>query len=171
MKTENISFGVLIAYILPGFIFLWGLSFSQPGIASWLAKSAEEDTPTVGGFLYSALASLSLGLIISAVRWLIVDHFHHLTGVKRPNMNFGSLKEKDRLAAFEAAVKAHYHHYQYYANTFVAIIGAFGAHVYFEQEKPSILFWIIIIAILVSVFFGSRDALRKYYDRAEKILA
>ena len=87
------NFGVIIAFWLPGFILLWGLSFSSAEIAGWLKNS---NNPSVGGFLYATLASLALGLLISAVRWLIVDHFLiYITGVPRLDFDFSKLRDKE----------------------------------------------------------------------------
>lgn len=59
------NFGLLIAYILPGFIVLWGLSHFSTTIAGWLGATA--DGPTVGGFLYVTLASVGAGLAVGSV--------------------------------------------------------------------------------------------------------
>ncbi len=165
------NFGVIIAFLLPGFLFLWGLSYSFEEVAAWLLKSGSNQAPTVGGFLYATLASLALGLLISAVRWLIIDHLHQWTGVRHPNMNFANLKDKDRFAAFLGAVENHYRYYQYYANTLIALIGAFVIYLFLGKQKPSVTMWLITIGIVVALFFGSRDALKKYFDRASAILA
>jgi hypothetical protein len=164
------NFGVVIAFLLPGFLFLWGLSYSCDEVASWLAKSGGKDSPTIAGFLYSTLASLAVGLLISAVRWVLIDHIHKYTGVRDPGMKFANLKDKDRLAGFTGAVENHYRYYQYYANTFVALVGAFAIYVVAGKE-PSAAIWATAIGIAVALFFGSRDALKKYYSRASKILS
>lgn len=134
----NKNFGVIIAFLLPGFLFLWGLSFSFDEVAKWLVVSAKDKAPTVGGFLYATLASLAIGLLISAVRWLIIDRIHSLTGVSEPDITFTNLKDKDRYAAFLGAVDNHYRYYQYYANTLVAILAAFITYLTVGKEKPSI---------------------------------
>src|SRR5438093_13534169 len=92
--TEK-NFGVVIAFWLPGFLLLWGLSYSWPEIATWLAKSSTNDAPTVGGFLYATLASLAGGLLINAVRWAIVQAIllYGPTGLSRPNINYGKLQK------------------------------------------------------------------------------
>jgi hypothetical protein len=55
------TFGVIIAFWLPGFLLLWGLSYSSRDIAFWLNKSGGADAPTAGNFLYVTLASLLSG--------------------------------------------------------------------------------------------------------------
>src|SRR5438093_134632 len=49
VTSEN--FGLLIAYLLPGFVALWGVSPAVPGAGAWLA-APPVGAPTVGGFLY-----------------------------------------------------------------------------------------------------------------------
>lgn len=171
MKNINSkNFGIIIAFLLPGFIFLWGLSYSFDAVAIWFAKSGEGNSQSVGSFLYVTLASLALGLLISAVRWLLIDHLHGWTCVSDPGINFANLKEKDRYAAFLGAVENHYRYYQYYSNTLVAVIGAFIFHVIFASGKPSATVYVAVFVVVVALFLGSRDALKKYYARAYAIL-
>jgi hypothetical protein len=167
--SEN-NFGVIIAFLLPGFLLLWGLSISFESIARLLASSTDKDAPSVGGFLYATLASLSLGLLLSAARWLIVDHLLVLFGVIDPGLNYENLKDKDRYAAFLGVVENHYSYYQYYSNTLVAIIIAFAAHVVFGKQPATISVWIVVIAVSVALFLGARDSLKKYYTRAQLVL-
>ena len=66
------NFGLLIAYVLPGFVALWGGSYHVEAVRPWL-NATPSDAPTVGGFLYTTLASTTLGLTISGMRWAVVD--------------------------------------------------------------------------------------------------
>jgi len=162
------NFGVIIAFLLPGFIFLWGLSYSSRTVASWIAKSSTSDTPTVGGFLYSTIASLALGLLISAVRWLFIDSsLRWFTAL--PDLDFGKLKEKDNFYAFQGVVENHYRYYQYYSNTLIAVILSFGTYVSYGPERPSLTLWIGVPVIVIVLYFASRDALSKYHKRAAEI--
>jgi hypothetical protein len=47
-----------------------------------------ENPPTIAGFLYVTLASTAGGVVVSAIRWAIIDTIHHWTGVAAPNWNF-----------------------------------------------------------------------------------
>ena len=50
MKEVSLSnFGLLIAFVLPGFMVLWGASYFSETINHWLSGS--DATPTVGGFM------------------------------------------------------------------------------------------------------------------------
>jgi hypothetical protein len=164
------NFGVIIAFLIPGFMLLWGLSFSSKEVATWISSSGAGSAPTIGGFLYSTLASLALGLLVSAIRWLLVDHFlYWITRVRRPTIDFSKLKQKDAFLAFEGVVENHYRYYQYYSNTLVAVVASFLAYLASASEWPSE--WVIIglIALCVALLLASRDCLTKYHKRAAEV--
>ena len=166
------NFGAIIAFLLPGFFVLWGLAYSFPEIWTWLVKSSGGGAPSIGGFLYATLASLALGLIISAVRWMIMDTFlHRVTRVDRPELDFGKLTDKDVFAAFQAVVENHYRYYQYYSNTFVSVSVASIAYLIFGKDSRSCIVWVTIIFVCFALLLASRDCLAKYYSRAEQIIA
>ena len=90
--TER-NFGLIVAYMLPGFVALWGMGHLSPTVDAWISTS-EAGGPSVGGFLYVTLGSLALGMTTSAIRWMVIDTIHHLTGVRRPACDFGNLEER-----------------------------------------------------------------------------
>ena len=163
------NFGLLIAYVLPGFVTLWGISHFSPTVESWIATS-QHGAPTVGGFLYVTLASLVAGLTVSAIRWILIDNLHHATGVKPPAWEFANLD--DRLQGFLALVENHYRYYQFYANSAIAGGIAYATYsssnyVNFCQPDWRISGFVLLEIVLLA---GSRDSLRKYYLRVERLL-
>ena len=175
-EVTDKNFGVLIAFLLPGFMLIWSLSFSWPEIGLWL-KSSDSDSPTVGNFLYATLASLAIGLLISAIRWFFVDHLlsfcggrvNALSGLRRPYLNLSSLSNKDVLAAYNGAVENHYRYYQYYSNSLVAGIIGFGSYAF---VRSALLSRLSILAGFVSLILlcASGDSLSRYYRAASQIL-
>jgi hypothetical protein len=163
------NFGIVIAFLLPGFILLWAVSLSSDSVAVFLRTYSSNNGATVGGFLYATLASLSLGLLISAIRWAAVDTVlnWHLKGP--PNLNFESLKDEHTHAGFISIIENHYRYYQYYSNTLIALI--VGAAVGLSKHGWSYdLRWAGLLVVAIALLLGARDALRKFYDRAEQIL-
>ncbi len=159
------NFGLLVAYLLPGFVSLLAVAAYSETVQGWLATGASS-SPTVGGFLYLTLASLTAGLLVSTIRWALVDPLHHATGVRPSDWNFGSLK--DRLPAFEMLVESHYRYYQFYANMLVAVILAYGA--WRETCCTSWRGWdAAFLVIAAMLFLGLRDTLRKYYRRVGQL--
>jgi hypothetical protein len=163
--TEK-NFGVIIAFLLPGSLLLWGLSYSSAEIAGWLAKSSAANAPTIGGFLYATVASLALGLLVSAFRYLIIDNFlRYVTCLRYPDFDFTKLKDEDAYRVFQGALENHYRYYQYYSNTLVALIMAFSLYVMSAREWPRPVVWIVVIATALVLLLASRDSLKKYYER------
>jgi hypothetical protein len=170
-EVSGKNFGFLIAYILPGFISLWGISYFSPTVRAWLVSSSSATSAaTVGGFLYITLASVGAGLTVSTVRWAFIDRLHALTGIRRPRWNDAMLQ--DRLAAFEALVENHYRYYQFYSNMLVALLLVVAARLLHssrsinELNPPDC----VILAVAVLYWAGSRDTLRRYFARTVELL-
>lgn len=170
MKELSENFGVLIAFLLPGFLFVWGLSFSYEEIATWLVNSNADGSPTVGGFLYATLASLSLGLLVSAVRWAIIDHLMSYCGVDENNIHYANLGDEHKYTAFVGAIENHYRYYQYYANTLTALVIVYVTYCLVSTGEFISWLTLIVSAVAVILFLGARDALMKFYDKARSIL-
>jgi hypothetical protein len=168
-EVSDKNFGLVIAYVLPGFVGLWGASWWSDTVAAWL-NADRFGAASVGAFLYAILGSLGAGLTVSAVRWVVIDTLHHRTGIHPPNWDFSRLQ--DKLQAFDALVENHYRYYQFYANTFVAVVFACGCWAIADAENPPWPTWrALAISLLEIVLYAtSRDTLRKYYSRAERLL-
>ena len=77
-----------------------------------------------------------------------------------------------RIGAYELLVELHYKHYQYAANMCVSLLFAYVV------SRPSFSGWLTdfgltdlgFLTVCVVLFFGSRDALRKYYARVGALL-
>jgi hypothetical protein len=166
------NFGPLIAFCLPGFILLLGLSRSFPEVKEWLELSASKDGASIGGFLYATLASLSLGLLLSAIRWATVDWFFHLVcRIGRsplPQIAFAELDNKDKLAAFLGVIDAHYRYFQYYSNSLVAVELA-GISYLWKVGRPSNLQLILAVALVCILALASLDCYRKFYIRGAAV--
>jgi hypothetical protein len=163
------NFGLLIAYLLPGFVALWGAAYHVEAVRSWL-RSTPPDAPTVGGFLYATLASTALGLVISAVRWAVIDRILARLGVRQPQWDFDQFSE--RLAAYEVLVAHHYRYYQFYANLLVALLGTYLSRLLVLKTWQGREAWIALGFLLVEavLFAGAWDTLRKYYLRTGALL-
>ncbi len=165
--TSN-NFGVLIAYLVPGATALWGLSSFSPALRSWFA-STPNDAPTISGFLYLTVASLAVGMTVTAVRWAGVDLVHAATGLTAPDLDFSRLPGK--VDAYRLLIEIHYVHYQFYANMCVAT--AITWICYRITVRPTChVSWIDTGFVLVETIFflTSKDTLRKYQHRTQQLL-
>ncbi len=167
-SVTNDNFGPLIAYLVPGATVLVGVSPFSPTLQEWLA-TAPAASPTVGGFLYVTVASLAVGMTLSALRWCLVDTIHGLTGLPPPALDFAGLGEN--VEAYALLIEIHYRHYQFYANMLLAAAVAYAC--YRVRLGGHAVGWVDLGAlVLEAVFFvTSRDTLRKYYTRSRQLLS
>lgn len=164
-ELSGVNFGLAIAYLLPGFILLVGVSTFSPEVHEWLHGGGSG--PTIGGFFYVTLASLGAGLLASTVRWLLVDAIHHRTGIPRFDWNYAVLHE--RLEAFELLVESHYRYYQFYGNSLVAVAFTFTAF-HAAHGWPSWRWLVAFAAVETLLWLGSRSTLANYARRGAMLL-
>lgn len=167
--VTNANFGLLIAYLLPGFVTLWGISSYSATVRSWL-NGPSEGSPTVGGFLYVTLAAVAAGLFVSTIRWVVVDTLHHRTGISEAQWDFTALNKS--LPAFELVIANHYRYYQFAANMLVATGFAFisSAWAHPPHGGRAVVYVGLFVFVESVLWIGSRDSLQKYYARAEAVM-
>ena len=168
-ELSNRNFGLLIAYIVPGFTLLCGVAFPFPPVRDWLL-GAGTDGPSLGGVLYVLIASVAAGMTASAIRWAAIDTLHHCTGLSNPRWDDSQLHE--RTDAYIWIVENHYRYYQFYGNTAVSLILAWVLWRVSPLGPLSGIGWIdITVGIIVLVFLaGSRNALSRYFQRTHALL-
>ena len=126
METvTNANFGPLIAYLVPGATVLAGFSPFSPVLRSWFG-AAPADSPTIGGFLYLTVASIAVGMTVSAIRWAVVDTVHSDTGLPLPRMDFSRLGKN--VEAYGLLIEIHYRHYLFYSNNFLSVAIAYACY-------------------------------------------
>ncbi len=166
--TSLNNFGLVIAYVIPGFAILWGLRPVVPDI-DLLLGSPVTDAPTVGGFLYTTLAAIGCGMVVSTVRWMVIDTIHHTTGLRPPKWDFARLRES--AAAFDLVVEHYYRYCQFHSNLCLSLLAVFTVRQWlggFSTAPAAVDFGLLGLAVIL--FIGSRDSLRRYYTRGGALL-
>jgi hypothetical protein len=168
LTTSN--FGLLIAYLLPGFTALWGISYLAEPVRVWLG-TAPSTAPTIGGFLYITIASVGAGMVVSTLRWLVIDTWHYWAGIRPGNWDFTQLQ--CNVTAFDVLGENHYRYYQFYGNTAIALPFWYTARWISTRFWPPPFGWGLLAVLVVELLLlaGSRDTLRKYYGRVSILLA
>lgn len=169
-SSTSRGFGLLIAYVLPGFTLLLGLAALSDPLHLWL-MGPESSTLAVGGVLYITAASIVAGMILNALRWALLDTLHHATGLAKPRWNDALLA--DRLPAFERLVEDHFRHHQFYGNTALAALLGFVAWRISPSGALAPALWpeLALLVLELTLVAASRDALRRYYRRTGVLLA
>lgn len=161
-EISDTTFGIFIAYLLPGLTALYGIPFGMNGQAWWaLATGSDLNLPQLALLVITALV---VGLTVSTVRWLVIDTVHHRTGVRPAVWDFARLGEN--VTAFEFLIQIHYRYYKFYANMVVALAWAYATGGYAHGWRG-----LVYLALVVLFFLGSRDSLHRYYDRVGRLLA
>lgn len=155
------NFGLLIAYVLPGFTALQGLPVL--GVSGGWGLAASGPGASLSQFLSGTVEATAVGLTVSTVRWLVVDTVHHWTGVRPPRWDFGELE--GAVEAFQLLVQFHYRYYKFYANMVIALAWDYAAGGYALGWR-SLVYW----GLAGLFFLASRDALRRYYVRTGELL-
>jgi hypothetical protein len=167
-QTSNWQFGLIVAYVLPGFIALAGMAPVLPPVAIWLRPVAQGDLG-LGPPVYTVLAATAIGMFLSCVRWLSIDQVHYWTGVRRPDWDDRHLATA--LSGFDYLVQNHFRYYEFCGNSLVAVLWAYGLNRYMRTlpflGAGTDLGIVIVSAVL---FAASRDALAKYYIRTGRVL-
>jgi hypothetical protein len=128
---------------------------------------APTSEPTVGAFLYVAIGSLGAGMVVAAFRWAFVDTLMHVSGLRRPQLDFAQLQAN--LEAFQLAVEHNYRYYQFYAGTVLAALFYAAAEQWNGTRWP--LCKVAAGAAFAAVLLlAARDSLKRYYERTQQIL-
>lgn len=160
------NFGLLIAFVLPGLVFLWGTLYLEDSPRlTWPSKESGLDQ--IGAIVLLLLGATATGIILSAVRWLILDHLHHVTGIRAPALDFRNLERKQ--SSFMLVVENNYRFYLFYGNTFVGMM-LLGLTALSQNVALTRLDGVRWLALSVVLFCASRDSLSRYYTRARLIM-
>jgi hypothetical protein len=167
-ETSSRQFGLIVAYLLPGFIGLVGFVPLFPVIGQWLVPVSGSGLG-IGPPVYAIMAATAVGLVVSCFRWLLLDQLHHRTGVQPPAWNDARLDSV--LRGFDYLVQNHFRYYEFCGNTLIALLWSYGVIRFIGTFAflgiGSDLGMVILCVVL---FTASRDALKKYYKRTGQLL-
>ena len=133
MPVPALDFGLFIAYVVPGVIALYGLSFVSPQLRElWQGEGSK---PTVGSAVIVTLIALVLGRIVSITRVAIVDptfgvplpfvscqHAPHRGAVGPVEPDYLQLTDNGRREAFRLAIANEQRPFQFGGNTAIAVL-------------------------------------------------
>lgn len=166
--TSSRQFGLIIAYLLPGFLALAGIAPLFPTVADWL-RPANQGNFGIGPTVYALLMAAAAGMVISCVRWLLLDHIHNWTGVRRLPRNDSRLA--DVLGGYDFLIQIHYKYHEFAGNMLVALLFAYGLNRSLHTLPALGIGTDLGVAFLSLVLFvASRDALAKFYHKAGQLL-
>jgi hypothetical protein len=167
------SFGLIIAYLLPGLVGLYGLSFWFPRIGAAFATFLTAES-NVGLFFLIILASLAVGMITHGIRWILFEVW--CSGLEQrlePSL-FANLSGERKLAAFRTAVDEIYRYHQWWGGMAVVaplvFIGWMNSPDAQVGEMQGMILWIAFLALEALVIFAAWRVWCFYVARLRSIL-
>ena len=166
-ETPVANFGLLIAYVLPGFIALCGFGLFSPTVMTWL-HGVPDRCPTVAGFLYVTLASIGIGMTVNALRWFTLDSLHHRTGIHYPAWDFSRLQSN--LGGYDKLVDFYFRYHEFFGNSLIAGSFTYLTWRFFHPGWRLLAADLAYVAVAALFWLASRDTLKKYYRRVEQLM-
>jgi hypothetical protein len=176
-------FGLTIAFLVPGMVGLYSLKY-------WLMSTNRvfETVLTAksnaGLFLMVILGALVLGLVVSAIRWLIYEvgiqwwakHWRRLdrwVGSPPGDDQMKGRYDADRLAAYRAAVDETYRYHQLYGGLTITFPALFVGwlHTHPQGEAGARLLWIGFVGLEALLVAGALNARMRYHRHTKSIFS
>ena len=171
--VTSTSFGLLIAFFLPGLACSCSLAPWSPPVAGILQTflKAESD---VGLFFMVCAVSLILGLQLTVLRWVVYEKFLCKSNMLKPE-KFDKLGTNEaKLQAFNGAVDAHYRYHQFWGSmSFVIPLFAWGylKSIWSPSSAGPVLVLGIMILLEIVTVSAAMAAYGAYVARAKVILS
>lgn len=172
--VTSTSFGLLIAFLLPGFVGVYSVTFWSATVKHVFERFLTAES-NVGLLLMLVLAALAAGLQVTAVRWLLYESWRSRRTRLGPN-DFAALgSSEDRLAAFRAAADEHYRYHQFWGGMSIVIPFLYWGLRSTNCADLAIAcnanaFWVFLVIEAVTIK-AAIEAYRNYVSRARQIMS
>jgi hypothetical protein len=120
VQIAPVSFGLIIAYILPGAVTAYALRHFSPRVDS-LWHAVESGTKVVGPLVVLATAALIAGLVVSSFRTIVLEPIFYRTGIQRAEIKYDKIASADNRELFKEMIENVYRFHQFYGNLAIAI--------------------------------------------------
>jgi hypothetical protein len=168
--VTSTSFGLVIAFLLPGLIALYGLSYFSPDLQALFATFLKAES-NVGLFLLITLSALALGLQVSVLRYYLIERWICRKWKLSPEQ-FASLGSSGKLSAFRASVDEHLRYHQFWGGMAVVMPLLFVQWLWRPPHFTGRWWLLLISAVLMEAVtvLAARQSFVSYVQRAEAIL-
>lgn len=172
-NPPTLDFGQFIAYILPGFVVFYSLTYISDR-AEKIIDAALTKESAAGAGLVILLSSLAFGVVISGVRGILLDNLQELLGAKKKAaLDYGKLRNPHTMAAFREAIGNTYRYAQSYGNMVIALILSLVFKFWVQGARigDETAFFVLVLLTVILLFLCHRSMLHATYKALEKILA
>ena len=166
------TFGLVIAYLLPGFFGLITISFWSATVREQFEAFSKAQS-NVGLFFVVVLVALLLGVELTAVRWVLFELWFCRKDRLRPE-EFAGFKDEKKASGFRVAIDEHYRYHQFWGGL-TPILPAFFVGLTSTQRVPvrsslGFFTWALCVILEVITIAAGINAYIRYVMRARAIL-
>jgi hypothetical protein len=164
------SFGLIIAYLLPGLAGLYSFSFSFEPIRLLFEKFGTEKSD-VGLFFLVILAAVTIGLQVSIFRWLLFEKGFWVK-LKLETKQLANLANKDKHTAFRTLIDEQYRYHQFWGGMTLVQAPLFIEWIRTAHMRDQQFWFATAAAILLEIctFLAGKESYERYITRAKAIL-
>jgi hypothetical protein len=170
LDITSTSFGLGIAFLLPGLAGLYAGSFWIDGVAKMFRGFLTVQS-SVGLFLLVLLAAVLVGLEVTVIRWIVFECWVCRSCRLSP-ADFKEPGRDSKLVAFRAAVEESYRYHQYWGGMTIVLPFVFAG---WMRNEWSASWWKIsltcgaFLLVEITTTYAAIIAFRNYVARAKSI--
>ncbi len=169
---SGLDFGTVLAFVAPGFVVVHAVSYHLPVAAAWMAAASDQEQ-SVGLFLFVLLASVSFGLVVSGLRWIIIDTVIHWPAlgrfaVQRLSLDWSRV-DGGCLPVLLTIRDNFYRYYQFYANTLTALLLWIPARAFAPGPTVDWPYWVVLTLTGVALLLSARNAMSNYVKAVHQV--
>lgn len=160
MDKLGLNFGLLIAYLIPGFLGTYALAEYVSAINTLLGGA--DKVPSTGAYVPLLFIALAVGIVINAFSSIVIRRLIHRSGIDpKPAVVHKKFRNED-LPRYEFIVETTFRYHQFYSNMLVAILllTRVWLSVPFPEKWLRIASFLVVISVL---FSAARSSLRAFY--------
>jgi hypothetical protein len=168
--VTSTTFGLIIAYLLPGLTAFYGLSFFSARVTNWF-DLIFGGSASGGLILFVIFGAIAIGLQLSVVRWLIFEEFL-CRDCRFDAAALAGIADAGRFAAYRLLIDEQYRYHQFWGAMSFAQLMLFGGWIG-TQEGSVCLAWLsTILATLCEVLtiVAAIAALKRYAALRQNVL-
>lgn len=162
MEKSGLSFGLVIAYLIPGFLATYAVAPHVSTVDALLG--GPKRVPDSASVVPLVLIAAGIGIIINAISAIVIRWLIEKTRVKRPPDMVERKLTIEEMHKYDQLVETTFRFHQFYSNTLVAVVLLAPIWLVWPLQ-PNILLLrnASLLVVVVVLFLKARDSLRNFY--------
>jgi hypothetical protein len=166
MEKTGLNFGLVIAYLIPGFLATYAVASRVSTVDALLG--GPKRVPDAASVVPLVLIAVGVGIIINAISAVVIRNLIHLSGVKEEE-EFVTRKLRDEdIRRYDHMVEATFRYHQFYSNMLIAVVLLAPIWLLWPLQD-NILRNASFLVVVVVLSSTARDSLQQFYKGLRKL--